>query len=125
MFCYLWLPYMIIPVYGALERVPDSLIEDLTGPGRTDLADDTLRAAPTGAARHRGGLDLHVLADPGRLHHAAESGGAKANFIGNVMICTNIGIANNVPFAAAMALVPIVIMGLYLSGARVGVFEAL
>ena len=46
-------------------------------------------------------------------------------FIGNV-IYTNIGIANNVPFAAAMALVPIVVMGLYLSGARaLGAFEAL
>ena len=44
-FCYLWLPFMIIPVYGALERVPPSLIEASAGPGRPDLADDPLCAA--------------------------------------------------------------------------------
>jgi putative spermidine/putrescine transport system permease protein len=52
-------------------------------------------------------------------------GGTSANFMGNV-IYTNIGIANNVPFAAAMAIIPIVIMGLYLLGARaLGAFEAI
>jgi putative spermidine/putrescine transport system permease protein len=52
-------------------------------------------------------------------------GGTSANFMGNV-IYTSIGIANNVPFAAAMALVPIVIMGIYLLGARaLGAFEAI
>ena len=51
-------------------------------------------------------------------------GGTSANFIGNI-IYSNIGIANNVPFAAAMALVPIVIMAIYLLGARaLGAFEA-
>ena len=51
-------------------------------------------------------------------------GGTKANFIGNV-IYTNIGIANNVPFAAAMAIVPIVIMAIYLLCARaLGALEA-
>ena len=50
-------------------------------------------------------------------------GGTSATFIGNV-IYSNIGIANNVPFAAAMALVPIAIMALYLLGARaLGAFE--
>ena len=50
-------------------------------------------------------------------------GGTSATFIGNV-IYSNIGIANNVPFAAAMALVPMAIMALYLLGARaLGAFE--
>ena len=50
-------------------------------------------------------------------------GGANSNFIGNV-IYSNIGIANNVPFAAAMALVPMAIMAIYLLGARaLGAFE--
>jgi putative spermidine/putrescine transport system permease protein len=52
-------------------------------------------------------------------------GGPSSNFIGNI-IYTNIGTANNVPFAAAMALVPIAIMTVYLLGARaLGAFEAI
>ena len=44
--------------------------------------------------------------------------------MGNIMY-TNIGIANNVPFAAAMAMVPIAIMAVYLLGARaLGALEA-
>ena len=50
-------------------------------------------------------------------------GGTSAIFIGNI-IYSNVGIANNVPFAAAMALVPMAIMALYLLGARaLGAFE--
>ena len=52
-------------------------------------------------------------------------GGANSNFIGNV-IYSNIGTANNLPFAAALAVVPIVIMIFYLLGARLfGAFEAM
>jgi len=51
--------------------------------------------------------------------------GGGTSFIGNV-VYSNIGIANNVPFAAALAMVPIGIMALYLIGAkRLGAFEAL
>ena len=52
-------------------------------------------------------------------------GGTGSSFIGNV-VYSNVGIANNVPFAAAFALVPVVIMAAYLMGARrLGAFEAL
>jgi putative spermidine/putrescine transport system permease protein len=52
-------------------------------------------------------------------------GGAGSSFIGNV-VYANIGIANNVPFAAALATVPVVIMAVYLLVAkRLGAFEAL
>ena len=52
-------------------------------------------------------------------------GGASSTFIGNV-VYANVGIANNIPFAAAFAVVPLVIMGLYLLLARrLGAFEAL
>ena len=51
--------------------------------------------------------------------------GGGISFIGNV-VYSNIGIANNVPFAAALALIPIGIMAVYLIGARrLGAFEAL
>ena len=124
-FCYLWLPYMIIPVYSALERVPSSLIEasqDLGGrtwrTTRSVLLPQVLPGIVAGSI-FTFSLTLGDYITPLLV------GGTSANFIGNV-IYTNIGIANNVPFAAAMALVPIVIMGIYLSGARaLGAFEAL
>ncbi len=69
-FTYLWLPYMILPVYAGLERIPSSLLE-----ASSDLG-AARRALPQGhpAARLPGprrGLDLHLLADARRLHHAA------------------------------------------------------
>ena len=124
-FCYLWLPYMIIPVYGALERVPASLIE-----ASQDLGGRTWRTTrsvllPLVLPGIVAGSIFTFSLTLGDYITPLLVGGTKANFIGNV-IYTNIGIANNVPFAAAMALVPIVIMGLYLSGARaLGAFEAL
>jgi putative spermidine/putrescine transport system permease protein len=52
-------------------------------------------------------------------------GGASSNFIGNV-IYANLGTAGNLPFAAALAVVPVVIMVVYLLGARAaGAFESL
>jgi putative spermidine/putrescine transport system permease protein len=52
-------------------------------------------------------------------------GGAGSDFIGNVVF-RNVGISNNVPFAAAFATVPLVVMGAYLLIARrLGAFEAL
>ncbi len=124
-FCYLWLPYMIIPVYGALERVPASQIEasqDLGGrtwrTTRSVLLPLTLPGIVAGSI-FTFSLTLGDYITPLLV------GGTSANFMGNV-IYSNIGIANNVPFAAAMALVPIVIMGLYLTGAKaLGAFEAM
>jgi putative spermidine/putrescine transport system permease protein len=124
-FCYLWLPFMIIPVYGALERVPASLIE-----ASQDLGGRTWRTTrsvllPLVLPGIVAGSIFTFSLTLGDYITPLLVGGTSANFIGNV-IYTNIGIANNVPFAAAMALVPIVIMGIYLSGARaLGAFEAL
>jgi putative spermidine/putrescine transport system permease protein len=124
-FCYLWLPFMIIPVYGALERVPASLIE-----ASQDLGGRTWRTTrsvllPLVLPGIVAGSIFTFSLTLGDYITPLLVGGTSANFIGNV-IYTNIGIANNVPFAAAMALIPIVIMGIYLSGARaLGAFEAL
>ena len=52
-------------------------------------------------------------------------GGPGSDFIGNV-VYANVGIANNIPFAAAYATVPLVVMALFLLGARrLGAFETL
>ena len=70
-FSYVWLPFMILPVYAALERIPHSYIEasrDLgAGGGRTFRSGDL----PARATRNRRRLDLHVLADTRGLHHPA------------------------------------------------------
>jgi putative spermidine/putrescine transport system permease protein len=122
-FCYLWLPFMIIPVYAALERIPASQIE-----ASQDLGGRTWRTTR---------MVLFPLALPGIVAGSIFTfsltlgdyitpllvGGTSATFIGNI-IYSNIGIANNVPFAAAMALFPIAIMAVYLLGARaLGAFE--
>jgi putative spermidine/putrescine transport system permease protein len=124
-FCYLWLPYMIIPVYGAIERVPASQIE-----ASQDLGGRTWRTTwsillPLTLPGIVAGSIFTFSLTLGDYITPLLVGGTSANFMGNV-IYTNIGIANNVPFAAAMALVPIVIMGLYLTGAKaLGAFEAM
>ena len=124
-FSYIWLPFMIIPTYAALERVPESLLE---------------AAADLGAPRWRAVLDVVLpLALPGVIAGSIFTfsltlgdyvtpilvGGAGSIFIGNVVF-TNVGIAGNLPFAAALATVPVAIMAVYLLGAkRLGAFEAL
>ena len=122
-FCYLWLPFMITPVYAALERIPPSQVE-----ASQDLGGRTWRTTR---------MVLFPLALPGIVAGSIFTfsltlgdyitpllvGGTSANFIGNI-IYTNVGVANNVPFAAAMALFPIAIMAVYLLAARaLGAFE--
>ena len=69
-FTYLWLPFMILPIYAGLERIPTSLLEasaDLGGKSlRTFFSVDAAARLPGGGRR----LDLHVLADARRLHRA-------------------------------------------------------
>jgi putative spermidine/putrescine transport system permease protein len=124
-FSYIWLPFMIIPVYAALERVPESLLE---------------AAADLGARRWRAVRDIVLpLALPGVAAGSIFTfsltlgdyitpilvGGAGSSFIGNV-VYSNVGIANNIPFAAALATIPVAIMAVYLLIAqRLGAFEAL
>jgi putative spermidine/putrescine transport system permease protein len=122
-FCYLWLPFMIIPVYAALERIPASQIE-----ASQDLGARTWRTTrsvllPLALPGIVAGSIFTFSLTLGDYITPLLVGGTSANFMGNI-IYSNIGIANNVPFAAAMALVPIVIMAVYLLGARaLGAFE--
>jgi len=112
-FSYIWLPFMIIPTYAALERVPDSLLE---------------AAADLGARRWRAVLDIVVpLAIPGVVAGSIFTFSLTlGDYITPILVYSNIGIANNVPFAAALAVVPVAIMAVYLLIAkRLGAFEAL
>ena len=123
-FCYLWLPFMIIPVYAALERIPPSQIE-----ASQDLGARTWRTTrsvllPLALPGIVAGSIFTFSLTLGDYITPLLVGGTSANFMGNI-IYSNIGVANNVPFAAAMAMFPIVIMAGYLLGARaLGAFEA-
>ena len=124
-FSYIWLPFMIVPIYGALERIPDSLLEasgDLGARNWRTLRSVVLPLALPGVVA---GSIFTFSLTLGDFITPILVGGANSSFIGNV-IYSNIGTAGNLPFAAALAVVPIVIMIFYLSGARAaGAFEAM
>jgi putative spermidine/putrescine transport system permease protein len=122
-FTYLWLPYMILPVYAGLERIPRSLLEasaDLGGRGgatfRRVILPLALPALVAGSI-FTFSLTLGDYITPPLI--------MDSQFIGNV-IYTNQGVAGNIPLAAAYAMVPIIIMGIYLWLARrAGAFDAI
>ena len=124
-FSYIWLPFMILPVWAAIERVPDSYIEasaDLGARGwrtfRTVLMPLILPGIVAGSI-FTFSLTLGDFITPTLV------GGAGSTFIGNV-VYQEVGISNNVPFAAAFATVPLIVMGIYLLVARrMGAFQAL
>ena len=124
-FSYIWLPFMILPIWAAIERVPDSYIEASADLGarawrtfRTVLFPLILPGIAAGSI-FTFALTLGDFITPTLV------GGAGSDFIGNV-VYENVGVANNVPFAAAFATVPLMVMGVYLLLARrLGAFEAL
>jgi putative spermidine/putrescine transport system permease protein len=123
-FCYLWLPFMVIPLYAALERIPASQLEASHDLGASTWRTTRRIVLPLALPGIVAGSIFTFSLTLGDYITPLLVGGTSANFIGNI-IYTNIGIANNVPFAAAMAMVPIVIMAAYLFGARaLGALEA-
>ncbi len=116
---YLWLPYMILPIYAGLERIPNSLIsasEDLGAHPFTTFRRVILPLAfPAVVA---GSIFTFSLTLGDYITPRLVS---NDQFIGNVIFNS---ITNNQPFAAALALVPIVVMIAYLLVARkLGAFE--
>jgi putative spermidine/putrescine transport system permease protein len=123
-FVYVWLPYMILPVQAALERVPKSLLE----------ASGDLGARPDQTFRHV----ILPLAFPGIVAGSIftfsltlgdfivpASLGNSSFFIGQAVL-SHQGTSGNLPLAAAFTVIPMVIMVLYLIGAkRLGAFDAL
>ncbi len=125
-FSYLWLPFMILPIYGALERIPDSYIEasaDLGARNPRTFRSVVLPLALPGVVA--GSIFTFSLTLGDYITPLLIGSGSGTNLIGNI-IYDNIGLANNLPFAAALAFVPIVIMIGYLLAARAaGAFEAM
>ena len=124
-YSYIWLPFMVLPIYAALERVPGSYLEasaDLGAKSLTTLRRVVFPLAVPGIAAgsiFTFSLTLGDYIAPGLV------GGPGSQLIGNVVFA-NVGIANNVPFAAAFATVPLAIMAVYLLVMRrLGAFENL
>jgi putative spermidine/putrescine transport system permease protein len=123
-FVYVWLPYMIIPMQASLERVPVSMLEASSDLGAS--RGQTFRTV------------VFPLALPGIVagsiftfsltlgdYIVPQIIGTSARFIG-MMVYQLQGTAGNIPLAAAFAVVPIVIMLIYLTIARrKGAFDAL
>ena len=123
-FLYVWLPYMILPIEAALERVPESLLEasaDLGARPRETFRRVVLPLAFPGVVAgslFTFSLTLGDFVVPYAL-------GNSALFIGQAVLAFQ-GTAANVPLAAAFTVVPMVIMAVYLTIARrTGAFEAL
>jgi putative spermidine/putrescine transport system permease protein len=120
---YLWLPYMILPIFAGLERLQDSLIDASSDLGarpwrtfRSVIVPGVVPAIAAGSI-FTFSLSLGDYITPQLV--------TSTQFIGNV-VYANVGIANNLPLAAAFATVPVVIMIVYLLGVRrAGAFEAL
>ncbi len=125
-FSYIWLPFMILPIYAALERIPHSYIEasrDLGARGVTTFRRVILPLALPGVVA---GSIFTFSLTLGDYITPTLVGGASSSFIGNVVYNTGLGAAGNLPFAAAFASIPLVTMAIYLILARrTGAFEAL
>lgn len=123
-FVYIWLPYMILPIQAALERIPKSLIEasgDLGAhPGETFLSVVLPLAFPgvVAGSIFTFSLTLGDYIIPSVI-------GNSSYFIGAVVL-SHQGTSGNIPLAAAFTAVPMIIMGVYLVAAkRLGAFDAL
>jgi putative spermidine/putrescine transport system permease protein len=122
-FSYLWLPYMILPIYAGLERIPNSLLDASSDLGASAV--QTFRrvilpmAFPAVVAGSIFTFSL-TLGD-----YITPTLVSSTQFIGNV-VYSNVGVANNLPLAAAFATVPVGVMIAYLLVARrLGAFENL
>jgi putative spermidine/putrescine transport system permease protein len=113
---YLWLPYMILPIYAGLERLPDSLLEasaDLGARGGRTFRSIVL---PMLIPSIFAGSIFTFSLSLGDYITVTIVGG-KTQMIGN-LVYANIGAADNLPFAAAIATVPVLIMVIYLLAVR-------
>jgi putative spermidine/putrescine transport system permease protein len=123
-FTYVWLPYMILPMQAALERVPLSMLEasaDLGATARQTFRTVTLPLAMPGVIAGSIFTFSLTLGD----YIIPQIIGTSASFIGMAVYQLQ-GTAGNIPLAAAFAVVPIAIMLVYLTLARrAGAFDAL
>jgi putative spermidine/putrescine transport system permease protein len=113
---YLWLPYVILPIYAGLERVPDSLLEASADLGGKSWSTIALVVMPLIWPAIIAGSIFSFSLSLGDYITVNIVGGAN-QMLGN-LVYTNVGAANNLPLAAAIALIPILIIFAYLAAVR-------
>ena len=123
-FVYVWLPFMILPIQAAVERIPRSLLEASSDLGATPAQTFRNLILPLALPGVVAGsiftfsLTLGDYIIPGII-------GNSTMYIGQVVYMQQ-GTAGNLPFAAAFSLVPILIIAIYVAIAkRLGAFDAL
>jgi putative spermidine/putrescine transport system permease protein len=123
-FVYIWLPFMILPIQAALERLPPSLLQasaDLGAYPRQTFRYVVLPLAIPGVAAGSIFTFSLTLGD----FIVPQLVGPPGYFIGN-MVYAQQGAIGNMPMAAAFTIVPIVLIALYLAFVkRLGAFDAL
>ena len=123
-FTYMWLPFMVLPIHAALERVPESLVQAASDLGATPLQAFRTVILPLALPGVVAGsiftfsLTLGDFMIPYLV-------GTSGFFIGQTVYVLQ-GASGNIPLAAAFSVVPVVIMAIYLAIAkRLGAFDAL
>jgi putative spermidine/putrescine transport system permease protein len=113
---YLWLPYMIIPVFAAFERVPDSLIDASSDLGASDVSTLRMVVAPLVFPGIAAGSIFTFSLSLGD-YIAVTIVGGKTQMLGNI-IYGQLVTANNQPLAAALSIIPLAAIVLYLLAMR-------
>jgi putative spermidine/putrescine transport system permease protein len=123
-FAYIWLPYMIIPVQTALERVPNSLLEASSDLGAKPFQTFRNVILPLAFPGVVAGSIFTFSLTLGDFIVPLSLGNSKF-FIGQAVYSYQ-GTGGNIPLAAAMTMGPVIIMVIYLLVARrLGAFDAL
>lgn len=119
---YLWLPYMVIPVFAAFERLPDSLIDASSDLGASDFSTMRMVMAPIVFPGIAAGSIFTFSLSLGD-YIAVTIVGGKTQLLGNV-IYGQLVTANNQPLAAALSIIPLLaIIGYLLAMRRTGALE--
>ena len=113
---YLWLPYMILPIYAGLERLPDSMLEASADLGARAWRTFRAIVLPVLIPSIFAGSIFTFSLSLGD-YIAVKNVGGTTQMLGN-LVYANIGAANNLPFAAAIATIPVAIMVIYLIAVR-------
>jgi putative spermidine/putrescine transport system permease protein len=122
-YSYVWLPFMVLPVYAALERIPESYLEASADLGARNWRTFRSVILPLALPGIVAGSIFTFALTLGDYITPLLVGGTNSQMIGNYVYDN---FATNVPFAAALAVIPMAIMGVYLLIARrLGAFEAL
>ncbi len=113
---YLWLPYMVIPVFAAFDRVPDSLIDASSDLGASDYSTLRMVVAPMVFPGIAAGSIFTFSLSLGD-YIAVTIVGGKTQMLGNI-IYGQLVTANNQPLAAALSIIPLAAIILYLLAMR-------